>query len=171
MNPIKFEGATIVGAPKDWDPEKDGECIGLPAQISIHPNGMRLITSVWKFTDEERRAIASGQNLALSCVGAQVPIILSVSDIDGPIVPFSRDEPELEPATELQIRAAFVDVMANNLDKVEQAKERKTARGWFVGTTINTLKDRGLKVRDVASVQRIVAEVFEIPQPVAASET
>jgi hypothetical protein len=170
MNPINFDGATIVGAPKNWDPEKDGECIGLPAQISIGPNGMRLITSVWKFTDEERRAIASGQNLALSCVGAQVPVILTVADIDGPIVPFSRDVKE---KTQVDlIKQAITDVMTDNPSKVAQAHARPALRGWFVGTVINTLLVRGETVSHPRLVATLVEKAFdELPQPVATSET
>lgn len=91
MNPIRFEGAVIIGKPKNWDDERDGECVGLPAQISILPNGMKMFTSVWKPTAEERRAIAEGANIGVSCFGAQVPVALSAADIDGPIVPFASD--------------------------------------------------------------------------------
>ncbi|MCK1543356.1 hypothetical protein IVB12_15680 [Bradyrhizobium sp. 179] len=91
MNPVKFEGSEIVGAPENWDPARDGECVGLPAQISILPNGMKMFTSVWKPTDAERRAIAEGANIGISCFGVQVPIMLSATEIDGPIVEFQSD--------------------------------------------------------------------------------
>jgi hypothetical protein len=92
MNPVRFDGSVIVGAPKNWDATKDGECVGLPAQISILPNGMKMFTSVWKPTDAERRAIAEGANIGISSFGVQAPIMLSATEIDGEIVRFQHEE-------------------------------------------------------------------------------
>jgi hypothetical protein len=92
MNPVRFDGAQTLGAPKGWDPARDGECVGLPVQIVASANGHYSYTSVWKFTDEDRAKIARGENLAITCFGAQVPIALSVAAIDGPIVEFQRDK-------------------------------------------------------------------------------
>jgi hypothetical protein len=92
MNPVRFEGAEIIGKPAKWDDAKDGECVGLPAQVSILPNGMKMFTSVWKPTPEERIAIAEGANIALSCFGAQTPVMLTAEYIDGPIVEFQHDK-------------------------------------------------------------------------------
>jgi hypothetical protein len=91
MNPVKFEGAEIIGKPKGWDDARDGECVGLPVQVSILPNGVPMFTSVWKPTPEERHAIAEGANIALSCFGSQTPVMLSAERIDGPIVPFASE--------------------------------------------------------------------------------
>lgn len=88
MNPIKFEGAQIIGKPKNWDDAKDGECVGLPAMVTRLPDGMAMFTSIWKPTDEERTAIARGDNVAITCFSAQVPIMLTSTDVDGEIVPF-----------------------------------------------------------------------------------
>ncbi len=91
MRPIHFEGAQIIGKPKNWDDAKDGQCIGLPAMVGVLPNGMKSFTSVWKPSDEERIAISLGANIALSSFGVQTPVTLSAADIDGPIVPFADD--------------------------------------------------------------------------------
>ena len=90
MNPIKIEGAKIFGAPRDWDPEVDGECIGLP--VLVHSTSH---VSVWKPTALERANIAKGYNIALSCVGVQPPVLLMAVDVDGDIVRFTGDEDEL----------------------------------------------------------------------------
>src|SRR5437879_2234120 len=93
MNPIRFPGAQIAGKPLDWDDKRDGECVGLPVAISvITETGMKMFTSIWKPTAEERRCIAEGENIAITCFGVQVPIALTPEPIDGPIVPFSNDE-------------------------------------------------------------------------------
>jgi len=36
--------------------------------------------SVWELTDEERKQVAEGQNIYLTCWGAQVPVALGVTD-------------------------------------------------------------------------------------------
>jgi hypothetical protein len=92
MNPVRFEGSEPINKPKNWDNAKDGECVALPAQISILPNGMKMFTSVWKPTAEERHAIAEGANIALSCFGAQVPVMLTAERIDGTIVEFQHEK-------------------------------------------------------------------------------
>jgi hypothetical protein len=92
MNPVKFEGAEIIGKPKGWDDARDGECVGLPALIRTMPNGMKSITSVWQPTAAERAAIAEGANIVISCFGVQVPINLSAAHIGGPIVEFDDEK-------------------------------------------------------------------------------
>lgn len=91
MNPINFKGAIILGAPKDWNPERDGECVGLPVVITRLEGGITQFTSLWKPTDKERADIARGENIAISCYGHQVPIYLSTLDKDGPIVCFAHE--------------------------------------------------------------------------------
>lgn len=90
MNPVRFEGSTPFGAPKGWDHDKNGKCGALPVQISETDHGMRMYTSVWKFTDEERAAVLRGENLVITCWSAQVPIMLSVHSVDGPTVDLSQ---------------------------------------------------------------------------------
>lgn len=91
MNPVRFEGATIVGKPKNWDDKRDGICVGLPAIVNTMANGMKQFTSVWKPTPEERAAIANGANIALSSFGIQAPISITTAEIDGPIVRFESE--------------------------------------------------------------------------------
>ena len=42
--------------------------------------GTKIITSVWVPTDEERLAIAAGENIRLHCWGSQVPVALDLTD-------------------------------------------------------------------------------------------
>lgn len=90
MNPVKFPNAHIIGRPRGWK-ESDGECVGLPAHVTFTPSGTPHFISIWKPTDEERQRIAAGENIALSCFGAQVPVALSVEAVDGEIVPFQSE--------------------------------------------------------------------------------
>jgi hypothetical protein len=93
MNPIKLEGAKIYGAPRDWDPDVDGACIGLPV---LENQG--AFVSVWKPTATERANIAKGWNIALTCAGGQPPVLLMAVDVQGEIVRFEGDEdPKPEP--------------------------------------------------------------------------
>jgi len=72
MLPIKFEGQNCVYA------ERQPEYLPLPAFST--PDG--IVTSIWKPTDKERKAIADGANIALSlCTNHQPlqPIIMAVA--------------------------------------------------------------------------------------------
>lgn len=91
MNPVRFEGSQVIGAPKGWDHDKDGECAGLPAKITVTSSDLPMFTSIWKPTEEERARIARGENIALSCFSLQPPVMVSVADIDGPIVRFAHE--------------------------------------------------------------------------------
>jgi len=76
MKPVLFEGHDVVlGAPKGWDAEKEGECVGLP----IMREGGACI-SCWELTDEERKAIANGGHLWLSVFSGetQPPVMMAV---------------------------------------------------------------------------------------------
>lgn len=65
MKPVLFEGHDVVlGAPKNWNAEKQGECIGLP--VMRERDGY---LSCWELTDDERKAIAAGANVWLKIVG------------------------------------------------------------------------------------------------------
>lgn len=65
-----------MGAPKGWDPETQGECGVLPVQVT---EDGRCI-SIWMPDPEERAKIARGHPIALSIVGGQPPVLLSVSE-------------------------------------------------------------------------------------------
>lgn len=78
MEAYHFEGANIVmNAPKSWDADAHGECRSLYA----HKSTDDVFTTVWAFTDEERARIASGENLAVSCVGGLPPMAMQLTDL------------------------------------------------------------------------------------------
>ena len=73
MLPLRIAGATDeLGKPKDWDPQKHGECMALSIRVEDF-NGLRLMVSAWDFTPEEREMIAAGGVLELSVMGAAHP--------------------------------------------------------------------------------------------------
>ena len=49
MKPVNFEGATVLGAPRDWDAETHGPCVGLPV---MRRDGTCI--SLWQATWRER---------------------------------------------------------------------------------------------------------------------
>jgi hypothetical protein len=60
---------------------RDGDIGDLPCQIVVEENGDRFVYSVWKLSDEERRAIANGLNLRLGVgwIGGFPPVSLGVT--------------------------------------------------------------------------------------------
>lgn len=60
-DPFYWKGAeAILGAPSNWDVERDGPCLGLP--IVRHNN---CCVSIWKPTPCERLLIAYGGNIVV----------------------------------------------------------------------------------------------------------
>lgn len=69
MKPTTFIGQTnVLGAPKNWDATKDGECKGLP--VMICDDG---IYSRWKFSFIEKVKIMFGVPLTLIVKSSSMP--------------------------------------------------------------------------------------------------
>jgi hypothetical protein len=164
MNPIKFPGSTILGAPKNWDAERDGECIGLPVAITTMPNGMAQYTSVWKFTDEERARIATGENVAISCFSVQVPIMLSVESVDGEVVPFGTDE-ETKAVTPAVLLETVTSVMQDRPTQAERAIRDRKLVPWFVSKVQERLAQQGFARCNRSIIDEIINALLDQPSP------
>jgi hypothetical protein len=69
-------GAThMLGAPPNWDPEKDGACGVLPVRAGMHSPGVPCMVSEWKPSPEEIAVLAAGGSIFLSVVGATHPVV------------------------------------------------------------------------------------------------
>lgn len=71
----------VLGAPKDWDPERDGDCLGLAVRVHPHgagPGQAKWIESAWEPTPAELDQIMVGHSLILRIVGWQPPVALYV---------------------------------------------------------------------------------------------
>lgn len=88
MRPLKLEGGIMFAKPKDWDEERDGICHPLSV---VYKDGRCL--SVWEPSFEERLRIVAGHNIALTIVGGQPPVLLTVADV----------KDEHSPKTEVEI--------------------------------------------------------------------
>lgn len=55
----------------------------LPLLEGIGPGGGPAFRSTWDLEPEERAAIAAGANVALTVLGAQVPVTLELSPLEG----------------------------------------------------------------------------------------
>lgn len=79
MNPVYIVGAnTTLGAPKDWDSARNGECSALAVRVA---NG--AMESAWLPTPEERAAIALGQPVILTIWGnIHPPVSVNVQGAD-----------------------------------------------------------------------------------------
>jgi hypothetical protein len=76
MRSIRLEGGKDYGKPVDWDDEKDGPC----GSLSVVVEGSAHV-SVWCPTLAEREQIRNGANIALSVIGGQPPVMLTVVQI------------------------------------------------------------------------------------------
>ncbi len=89
----RVAGATRnLGAPRDWDPAKDGICGGLPIRDEPHSPGVNRMVSAWLPTPEE---------IALIVAGA--PIYLGVLGIDHPPVSLSVGNPPADDAAQPEV--------------------------------------------------------------------
>lgn len=74
----RISGANLyLGAPKDWDEEKDGSCHGLAVR-RVEDN---VFQSAWEPTPAELAALNAGGLVVLSVVGGQPPVMLSVEAV------------------------------------------------------------------------------------------
>jgi hypothetical protein len=72
--PKRIEGATRhLGAPKDWNPDKDGQCGHLAILDVELAGGLPAMVSAWEPTPEEIEAINAGSPIYLRIVGNQHP--------------------------------------------------------------------------------------------------
>lgn len=70
----RIAGATAtLGAPQQWDAERDGNCRSLPIRVV---DG--CCQSAWEPTPEELLMLNAGGLVVLSIVGGQPPVMLSV---------------------------------------------------------------------------------------------
>jgi hypothetical protein len=73
MTPGKIDGATrTLGAPVNWNAERDGECRPLEIRDSAVP-GLEFMESAWYPTDEEKAAIAAGRPVILTVFSTRHP--------------------------------------------------------------------------------------------------
>lgn len=74
MMPRRIAGTThVLGAPKDWNAEKDGECSRLAVRASA-----QWCESAWEPTPEELAMINAGGSIILRVWGGQPPVALYV---------------------------------------------------------------------------------------------
>ena len=74
MLPLRISGAThFLGAPKGWEPEKDGRCSHLAVRRVDE-----VWQSAWEPTPAELAVLNAGGSVILSIVGGQPPVALAV---------------------------------------------------------------------------------------------
>lgn len=74
MIPVRIAGTThYLGAPKGWEPEKDGNCVHLAVRVTDN-----LWQSAWEPTPGELELLNAGGKIILSVIGGQPPVALSV---------------------------------------------------------------------------------------------
>lgn len=79
LKPINTDKTNMnLGAPKGWDNEKDGECIGLPVHFDMENN---IFTSHWLLSDEQRDKVAKGGLIKLQILGQRhPPVAIDIDD-------------------------------------------------------------------------------------------
>jgi hypothetical protein len=98
MKPIVIAGANAnPGAPKDWDPARDGSCGKLPIRVTTEASngdsghwppydGDRVVSceSAWEPTPHELELLNAGGSIILFVAGWQVPVSLRVEPAKAP---------------------------------------------------------------------------------------
>lgn len=73
-------GATRrLGAPKDWNEEAQGQCMGLPILDTTDAHGNPVMVSAWQPTPDELRALNAGAPVYLWVYSVgHPPVMLTV---------------------------------------------------------------------------------------------
>jgi hypothetical protein len=81
MIPGRIEGATRrLGAPRDWDKDRDGPCSALAIRDEPTDAGPGM-TSAWQPTPDEIARLAAGASIYLTILGtAHPPVSLAVGN-------------------------------------------------------------------------------------------
>ena len=87
MKTVEYVGTTKVGAPANWNLERDGPCHAIDCFTGDDEMGPYYM-STWVFTTEEATAIAKGGVLTLVLRVPRHPVIqIGVIREDGSLVP------------------------------------------------------------------------------------
>jgi hypothetical protein len=81
MRPVEIAGAThVLGAPLDWDPLKQGDCVGLPVRLLNDPDVGPEWKSAWRPSPAELVALMNGGVVLLTvCGDGHPPVMIEVS--------------------------------------------------------------------------------------------
>lgn len=86
MIPKHIAGANAYpGAPKGWQPEKDGKCGHLAVRVTAPENATMYCESAWEPTPKELELLNVGGQIILLVVGWQVPVSLYVEPVTEPV--------------------------------------------------------------------------------------
>lgn len=79
----RIEGATrTLGAPHDWDVEKQGKCYGLPILDAV-VLGDPVMVSAWEPSPDELAMLLRGETIKLWIYGTSHPVVaLSVGPVE-----------------------------------------------------------------------------------------
>lgn len=79
MIPKYIIGANAFpGAPKNWDPKRDGQCGALPVRVTLEGERIVKCESAWEPTPAEVELLKNGGQVILTVAGWQVPVSLRV---------------------------------------------------------------------------------------------
>ena len=83
MKPGTIAGATrVLGAPRGWNPEKDGPCGGLPILETLTAHGQKCMVSAWIPTPEELERLNAGAAIELCVMGiVHPPVGMSIGAV------------------------------------------------------------------------------------------
>lgn len=76
MNPVRHPTTNIeLGKPKDWNEERQGQCMMLPATVSFaqHNEDPPMFETYWEPTPEEIAMLEVGGKVRLVVYGAKHP--------------------------------------------------------------------------------------------------
>ena len=71
-----FIGSRVIGKPKDWDDDLDGECVNLFVADAVdHLSGFPIMFSVYRPTPDDLIALNQGGAIRLGVVGVTHPVV------------------------------------------------------------------------------------------------
>jgi hypothetical protein len=76
--PRRIEGATrYLGAPRGWEPDKDGDCSHLAIlDVPSDSGGSPAMISAWEPTPKELEALNAGAPVYLQIIGSAHPPVM-----------------------------------------------------------------------------------------------
>lgn len=82
----RIAGAThFPGAPKDWNPDRDGNCGHLAVRVTLDGERLAFCESAWEPTPREIEMLQRGGQIVLRVYGWQVPVALNVEPPAEPV--------------------------------------------------------------------------------------
>lgn len=132
MDILKPDNSRPIGAPKDWDPEKHGDCGVLPVQ-DVEFNGVPFMRSHWRPSPAEMAALDAGGYITLDVSAAKHPVV-AMGVEPAAVVPLESASRRIA----IAVGAAVEAMLAN---------QRKISPGSYLAVSPCQVDQEGVRIR------------------------